>query len=83
MEIDLSAYHDTISVIKSDLMTIELQKQITAVVIREEFQCPAQTAVYNSQSLKCESSLFFSNREGQPFVSTEAHLSPPDTVSAT
>jgi len=27
MEIDLSAYHDTISVIKSDLMTIEQQKQ--------------------------------------------------------
>jgi len=26
-EIDLSAYHDTISVIKSDLMTIEQQKQ--------------------------------------------------------
>jgi len=27
MEIDLTAYHDTISVIKSDLMTIEQQKQ--------------------------------------------------------
>jgi len=27
MEIDLSACHDTISVIKSDLMTIEQQKQ--------------------------------------------------------
>ena len=27
MEIDLSAYNDAISVIKSDLMTIEQQKQ--------------------------------------------------------
>jgi len=27
MEIDLSVYHDTISVIKSDVMTIEQQKQ--------------------------------------------------------
>jgi len=27
MEIDLSAYHDAISLIKSDLMTIEQQKQ--------------------------------------------------------
>jgi len=44
--------------------------------------CPAETAVYNSQSLKCESSLFFSNRERQQFMLTEAHLSPPDTVSA-
>jgi len=27
MEIDISAYHDTISVITSDLMTIEQKKQ--------------------------------------------------------